>query len=145
MPTSYIVALDDTSPVVTYSPPLALSSVFPQPQSDLDQGWVAKFDDQFITENGTIGTGSSTHVTSLDGASFQFSFTGAQDRNRCLVACAADARPSIPSASSIYDRQELRSRYSVYQGVRPTPWYWTVRMRAASLILLIRFCSIKVV
>ncbi|KAF7321814.1 hypothetical protein MKEN_00703300 [Mycena kentingensis (nom. inval.)] len=65
--------LEDTSPLVAYSPfPDSLSA------PNLSAGWNAHFSDSgFSSANiGAPASGQSSHITALDGASFQLQWTG---------------------------------------------------------------------
>lgn len=64
--------VDDTSPTISYSP---FPDTFGTP--NLLAGWNPYFNvSGFATEQGTVGQGTSQHITSLDGASLGFQWRG---------------------------------------------------------------------
>jgi len=75
------LVVDDSSPVVSYTPALGLQPL----QNDTQEtqqavqsaGWVAQFDNMNLVVNmPTTGNGTSNHLTSRDGAKLSFDFTG---------------------------------------------------------------------
>ncbi|KDQ55818.1 hypothetical protein JAAARDRAFT_133366 [Jaapia argillacea MUCL 33604] len=64
MASTYQVELDDTSPIISYAPsgdPLATNA-------DLRKGWSPAFSNISLIALGQQGSGSTSHVTSCDGA-----------------------------------------------------------------------------
>lgn len=75
--TSYTFDIEDTSPLITFTPS-PLAPVSDNSGSQRALGWLTQFDNQDLQILGQIGLGTvtSNHITSVDGASFSLNFTG---------------------------------------------------------------------
>ena len=75
--TSYAFDIEDTSPLITFVP-APLGPVSDNSGSQRAQGWLTQFDNQDLLSLGQFGLGTTTsnHITSVDGASFSLNFTG---------------------------------------------------------------------
>jgi hypothetical protein len=69
------LTVDDSAPMITYSPSLD-QQLLPQNQQLELLGWVPQYNNQFLNSLGELGNGSSSHLTGLTNASFQFDFAG---------------------------------------------------------------------
>ena len=118
--------IDDTSPLITYSP---FSDTFTAP--NIPGGWNPYYTDSGFAQrssgNGSdiiaaIGNGTSLHLTAHDGAFLQISWNGASSCSSCHPTCpsflrthrrASMRRPSLPRCSlpSVYRgaREGIRS------------------------------------
>lgn len=71
--------IDDTSPVVTYTPFISTEPFTDDEAAQKAQegGWIVQFDNKnFLSGGSGLGNGTSDHLTSFDGAGFAFDFTG---------------------------------------------------------------------
>lgn len=79
MSTALNQIIDDTSPVVTYTPSISTDPFTDDvgAQKAQEEGWIVQFDNKnFLVGASVLGNGTSDHLTSRDGAGFGFDFTG---------------------------------------------------------------------
>src|ERR1700761_9171587 len=89
-------SVDDSSPTVSYSP---FGDTFSSP--NLSAGWNPHWDNPGFSgaTNGSAGSGNSTHITSLDGASLQIQWKGARVNSSHIIIPEHPCTPQVPAYS----------------------------------------------